>query len=313
MNILIYGIGVLGSYLAYELDRGGHNVTLLARGKRLQALRTQGLTIEHFLQKRITKKVYKTTNEFATDDEYDLVFVVMQKMQTDEIIPTLAANRKCRMIALIGNNAEAEKTQKKFMSLSETKPTLLFGFLGIGGRHQSDRIVSVHQNTSKMAIGSLTKDDSYRTVLDAAMAHTSIKLYHSPDIDAWLKYHLTFIVPVVYAIDWANGDMKKLSKSNAMIRLTVQAIREAIEVLESLGYPPEPEKGMKMMKKSKFRMFWMLKIISKLKIGELIARDHAMAAITEMAELAREFKSLQSKSEVKTPALDEMEQFLIKA
>lgn len=48
MRILVYGAGVLGSYLAHVLVRGGNEVTVLARGKRAEQLNNDGLVIHHF-------------------------------------------------------------------------------------------------------------------------------------------------------------------------------------------------------------------------------------------------------------------------
>jgi len=45
MNILIYGAGVQGSVIAARLHAGGHDVRLLARGKRLADLREHGVVL----------------------------------------------------------------------------------------------------------------------------------------------------------------------------------------------------------------------------------------------------------------------------
>src|SRR5689334_6721926 len=45
MRFLIVGAGALGSILAAHLLRAGHDVTLLARGKRAAALRNEGLVL----------------------------------------------------------------------------------------------------------------------------------------------------------------------------------------------------------------------------------------------------------------------------
>ncbi|MDF2885383.1 MAG: ketopantoate reductase, partial [Clostridiaceae bacterium] len=45
MKILIYGAGVVGAYAAHELKRVGHEVTILARGKRYEELKEKGLVI----------------------------------------------------------------------------------------------------------------------------------------------------------------------------------------------------------------------------------------------------------------------------
>lgn len=42
MNVLIYGAGVIGSIFAAKLCLSGQNVTVLARGKRLEEIRDTG-------------------------------------------------------------------------------------------------------------------------------------------------------------------------------------------------------------------------------------------------------------------------------
>lgn len=54
MNVLVYGAGVLGSYLAHVLARGGNEVSLLARGKRAEELEKDGLVIRHYFQRKTT-------------------------------------------------------------------------------------------------------------------------------------------------------------------------------------------------------------------------------------------------------------------
>ena len=46
MKILVYGAGVIGSVYASHLQRGGHDVALLTRGKRLTELREHGVVLE---------------------------------------------------------------------------------------------------------------------------------------------------------------------------------------------------------------------------------------------------------------------------
>jgi 2-dehydropantoate 2-reductase len=47
MKICIYGAGAIGGFLGGYLARAGHEVSLIARGAQLQALRSKGLTLIH--------------------------------------------------------------------------------------------------------------------------------------------------------------------------------------------------------------------------------------------------------------------------
>lgn len=50
MKVLVVGAGVIGSFNAARLLRGGVDVTLLARGERLAALREHGVELEDCLR-----------------------------------------------------------------------------------------------------------------------------------------------------------------------------------------------------------------------------------------------------------------------
>src|SRR5436190_5397866 len=45
MHVLVYGAGAVGGYFGARLATGGHDVTLVARGANLAALRADGLRV----------------------------------------------------------------------------------------------------------------------------------------------------------------------------------------------------------------------------------------------------------------------------
>ncbi len=45
MKITVYGAGAIGGHLAMRLHRGGAQVSVIARGAHLDAIRTKGLTV----------------------------------------------------------------------------------------------------------------------------------------------------------------------------------------------------------------------------------------------------------------------------
>ena len=48
MRILVYGAGNIGGLYAGVLSRAGHEVSILARGTRLAAIRDAGIELEDF-------------------------------------------------------------------------------------------------------------------------------------------------------------------------------------------------------------------------------------------------------------------------
>jgi 2-dehydropantoate 2-reductase len=62
MRIAIIGAGGTGGYFGGLLAQAGDNVTFIARGAQLEALRTQGLTLESRLAGTFTLPVKATDN-----------------------------------------------------------------------------------------------------------------------------------------------------------------------------------------------------------------------------------------------------------
>lgn len=312
MKILVYGAGVLGSYLAYEMNKAGHDVTILARGTRYNEIKENGLIIKHYVQRKTTITSINTIENFSEDGCYDAVFIAMQRTQIDNILPNLLANKKCKLYIFVGNNAAADETYAKIKESVLPETTVLFAFQGSGGRRESGKVVCMHLGRTSFSIGSLNGDISYRPFIDDIFKSTNFKLYHSPNMDAWLKYHVAFVEPLVYLTYWANGNLKKASKNREMLILTIDAIEEGYKVVKACGYPVEPKEDEGYVEKKRRKLYWMFKIMAATTLGRLAIRDHAMSAVEEMNCLSNEFDKLKKRAALSTPNWDKLEQYLIK-
>jgi len=82
MRILIYGSGAIGSNLGGLLTQSGEDVTLLARGAQLEALRKNGLIIELAGQPSQTIPVNALpANEIK--GQFDIIFITLKSMQIE--------------------------------------------------------------------------------------------------------------------------------------------------------------------------------------------------------------------------------------
>ena len=92
-GILVYGAGVLGCNLARDFFKAGKDVTLLARGKWAETIKTNGLCIKNYvLPVKLTVRVPVVT-ELASEDEYDVIFVAARYTQVATILDALRANK----------------------------------------------------------------------------------------------------------------------------------------------------------------------------------------------------------------------------
>src|SRR6185437_2674956 len=86
MQIAIIGPGGIGRTFAFRLSRAGHDVTVIARGRRLEQLRGDGAIVTADGQ-RAGIRVAAVLDESMP---YDLVLVTVLASQVDTLLPTLA-------------------------------------------------------------------------------------------------------------------------------------------------------------------------------------------------------------------------------
>lgn len=296
MKVLVYGCGVIGSYLVHVLCAAGNDVTVAARGKWRDTLEQKGLRIRHKLQKRETVDYPKVTGEANPDEAYDLVFSVMQGQQQKELLPTLA-KADAPIFVLVGNNLEAEELEAEFAALSAKKRSLLFGFQGTAGLREEDRVTCVRFGNGSLNIGGLHREafPEEKTVLEQAFAGSPYRLKWTDDMYGWLYCHAAFILPIVYVSYACGCDLRKATKQQ--IRDGVKATEEAYGLIAEAGIRIRPEGDEKMFR-SRPKMLLLrgvMRLIAGTSIGELAATDHCRNAVTEMEWLDRHFNRMHNR------------------
>src|SRR5258708_3145013 len=83
MKIAMMGSGGVGGFFGGRLAKAGHDVTFIARGAHLAALREQGLTIENESQGNIHVPGVKATDNVASIGPADLVIFSVKLWDTE--------------------------------------------------------------------------------------------------------------------------------------------------------------------------------------------------------------------------------------
>ena len=88
MKLAILGTGGIGSTFAFHLSRAGHDVTVIARGKRLEQLRADGAIVD------VNGVRVPVTVEAALDVAvpYDLLLVTVLEWQLPAVLPAIKAS-----------------------------------------------------------------------------------------------------------------------------------------------------------------------------------------------------------------------------
>lgn len=309
MNILVYGAGVLGSLYAARLQESGQNVSILARGKRLDGLRKHGIMIHYPIFGTSTTTYVRVVDSLAWEDAYDLIMVFVRKNQLTDILPALAANRYTASMLFMLNNAAGPGQIIAALGCQR----VLAGFPGAGGTRAGNMIRAtvlpgVLQPT---CIGELDGSSTPHVrqiahVLKAAGFPTVIRR----NMDAWLKTHAALVSPIANAIYMADGDIHQLAHDRASVLLMLRAIREGFQVLHSLNIPVTP---MRMNVFALIPEVFMVSLLQRLldtNYAELVIANHALAARDEMKQIADEFRFLTHLTSLPTPCSNHLYSFI---
>jgi 2-dehydropantoate 2-reductase len=297
MKVLVYGAGVIGSYLAHVLCQAGHEVTLLARGQWKQTLEQRGLVIYHHLQRKTTTDHPKIIGQPETQAHYDVAFAVMQHPQMQEILGELA-QLSTPLVVLVGNNMTAPEMEREIFARSGGQKTVLFGFQGTAGNREASRVECVRWNGGELTLGGLhraltAQEQQFFTQL---FSGTKYRLKWEEDMDGWYKCHLALILPIAYLCYGTGCDLRKATK--AQRKLLLDAADEGFTMLRQCGVVIRPAGEDAYYRPGGKRAICaaMMFAIEKTALGELCASDHCRHAVGEMESLDRAWRALRQQA-----------------
>ena len=305
MKVLIYGAGVIGGQLAHALSACGNDVTVIARGAWAEILRTEGLRIRHYIQRKDTvdhPRVLETPDEA----QYDIVFAVMQYRQMEKILSDLACVNS-PIVVLTGNNLSASEMEAYILENSKAPKTVLFGFGSTAGTRENGRLTTVHTGDGRLTIGKAHEEvpETVKAILQQAFSGSRLSVVYCDNMDAWLKYHAAFILPIVYLCYKTGCDLKK--STGAERKLLLDAVRDAYHLLMTLGYPVRPAGDEKSLEPGPLNamvrivIYWM----SRTRLGALCTTEHCRHAPGEMEDLDKAFQVFRDqKSDLPMPSFD---------
>ncbi len=312
MKILIYGAGPLGSIFAVKLHQGGHDVSILARGQRLADLREHGVVIHNIANDEWVTARVNVVAQFAPDDDYDLVMVIMRKNNALDILPILAANTRVPNILFLMNNAAGPDALVEALG----KERVLTGFPASAGYrdgHVIHCLTGTEEEPSAIPFGEVDGSITERTRRIAAVFDTTpgFKAEIRIDMDAWHKYHVALLMPSIGPALYACGtDRMRLIRTRDALVLMARAMHEGFRVLRAQGLPLTP------------RSLWMFAVLPEPILIPLLRRwaadpkmdialvRHANAARDEIKHLTDEFLTLARTTNVSTPNIDRLYPYL---
>jgi len=144
-------------------------------------------------------------------------------------------------------------------------------------------------------------------MLEQAFSGGKLSVVYCDNMDAWLKYHAAFILPVVYLCYKTWCDLKKSTRGDR--KLMLDAVGDAYHLLMALGYPVRPVGDEKALEPGLTHSATTLIIYltAKTRLGALCTTEHCRHAPGEMEDLDTAFQQLRAKAaELPMPSFDRL-------
>jgi 2-dehydropantoate 2-reductase len=307
VRIFVYGAGNIGRLYAARLCASGQEVSILARGRRLEEIREHGILLEDAASGERTATRVRAVERLDPDDACDLVLAALPGNALPGVLPDLAAHAGTSVL-FFGNNVAGPQALARALGGER----VLLGFPGAAGMpvHGRIRYLVLSAREQPTTIGELDGSRSPRIAAIAEVLRGSgFPVSICSDMDAWLKTHAAEIVPTALALYAAGVDARRLARTRDALVLMLRAIREGYGVLSAHGIPVIP---------LSHRIFRWLPELLLLPIMRRVIRGegteikigHARAARDEMESLAAELRALAGKASTATPALDRLARHL---
>jgi 2-dehydropantoate 2-reductase len=234
MRLLVYGAGVTGSGFAARLHEAGHDdVSLLARGDRLAALRRHGVQLA--AQDSPTVRAVPVPVVERPAGGYDLIAVCVGTHQVDAVLESLAGVDGDVLFLL--NWAAGPEPLGAMIG----RERVLLGFPTDGGLMDGDviryRAANLVTRRVPMPIGE--PDGRFTPRLERIVQTFRTAGIHAkpePQMTRWLTTHAAFVVPLGQAV-LAAGGPAALADDPGAVRSMLRHIRQN---LTALPFRPVP-------------------------------------------------------------------------
>ena len=308
MNILVYGAGVIGSVYAARLQEAGYSVSLLARGQRAVALRTQGILLEDASTRHRTTTPVAVVEHLAPTDNYDVVIVTVRLDQLTSVLPLLAANHQIPTMLFMFNNP----TGMQRLEMLEPHRVVL-GFPSVAGIRQGD--VIRYRIAPRMLSMMLGKDDGRVTPrirqLETALKKAGFSVSLNSDMQGWLKTHAIMDVSILAAVVMTQGTSAQLGRTRKHVVMMVQAIQEGLQALQAQAIPITPFiMNVLFLWMPRWVTVLLWQSILQTPISALGIDFHLGEALNETRQVAREIMAQLQTSPRSTPMLSHLLTFL---
>lgn len=234
MKYAIIGAGGTGGCLGFFLKKAGKDVTLIARGKRLEAIRKNGLTIQKLWdESRETLPV-----KACTAEEYkeipDVILVCVKGYSMDETVPTIKkiAGKETVVIPILNIYGTGGRLQKKLPELTVTD-----GCIYVSANIMEPGVILQHGKILRVVFGARKPEEETEKMREVAkdMVTDDLEVILSENIrrDAMVKF--SYVSPIGAAGLYCNAVAADFQREGEQREMFKALIREIVALSHAMG------------------------------------------------------------------------------
>ena len=234
MKYAIIGAGGTGGCLGFFLKKAGKDVTLIARGKHLEAIRKNGLTIQKLWdESRETLPV-----KACTAEEYkeipDVILVCIKGYSMDETVSTIKkiAGKETVVIPILNIYGTGGRLQKKLPELTVTD-----GCICVSANIMEPGVILQHGKILRVVFGARKPEEETEKMREVAkdMVTDDLEVILSENIrrDAMVKF--SYVSPIGAAGLYCNAVAADFQREGEQREMFKALIREIVALSHAMG------------------------------------------------------------------------------
>ena len=280
MRILIFGAGVIGSLYGALLAEAGYDVSVYARGRRLESLIRNGLLFKS--GGTIRKAPVKVQSKLEAEDRYDFIILAVRENQLHAALKDLRQNSSTTIVTMV-ISLETYDRWETICGAGRIIPA----FPGAGGGFDGD-VLDAALTPRLIQPTTFGKTDGREKELARIFHGAKIPYQIVPDMHAWQLCHLAMVVPIADAY-YEAADPEHAGRDAVLMRKTAKQIRDNLNVIAARKIRLSPEKM------QAFRLLpvplvgWILSLVFRSSFGDRFMYRHSMKAPDEMRQLHEQF------------------------
>ena len=280
MRILIFGAGVIGSLYGALLAEAGHDVSVYARGLRLESLKRDGLQYKY--KGKIKTAPIKVLSTIEPDDRNDLILLTVRENQLHAALEELRQNVSPTIVTMV-NSLE---TYDKWEAICG-EGRIIPAFPGAGGGFDGN-VLDAALTSRLIQPTTIGKADGRERALARVLHRAKIPCQIVPDMHAWQLCHLAMVVPIADAY-YEAADPKHAGRDAALMRKTAKQIRDNLDAIAARKIRLSPGKMQAFRLLPTPLVGWILGFVFQSSFGDRFMYRHSMKAPDEMRQLHEQF------------------------